>query len=269
MARGRPRRGPRSPLEAARRSLQTRGARSSRSALGLAMTLTADLALLISELVTNSYRHSAESRDCIGRRTPHRGSQDWCAARSSTSGHGFRAEPVPASAGRRRLGPLHRRPARRPLGRAGRVRRRASGSRSVVRSERLGGAFGRLVENPHPSREPGHLRAAGRPTSPPLDQGESAAVLLGALMGREEQAQTARVHERDLAQVDHHLGGIIAPRPRRSAARPQAPGRGLSRPRERPRPRAPPSPIDGSITDPPDSRRRRASSLATRSEIRR
>lgn len=56
--------------------------------------LTGDLALLVSELVTNSYRHSPESRDCIiveltvGDESVHCEIVD--------QGRGFRAEPVPA-----------------------------------------------------------------------------------------------------------------------------------------------------------------------------
>jgi serine/threonine-protein kinase RsbW len=56
--------------------------------------LTGDLSLLISELVTNSYRHAAQSRDCIvvdlevGDEAVHCEVVD--------QGPGFRAQPLPA-----------------------------------------------------------------------------------------------------------------------------------------------------------------------------
>lgn len=59
----------------------------------LGAELTGDLTLMISELVTNSYRHSAESRDCIVVELEIGGEAVRCAV--IDQGHGFRAEPVP------------------------------------------------------------------------------------------------------------------------------------------------------------------------------
>ena len=55
--------------------------------------VASDLALLLSELVTNSYRHSGAADDGIGvdvEVAPHR-----VRAEVSDHGHGFRAQPVP------------------------------------------------------------------------------------------------------------------------------------------------------------------------------
>jgi anti-sigma regulatory factor (Ser/Thr protein kinase) len=60
----------------------------------LGIELTGDLALLLSELVTNSYRHAADSRDCIVVELEIRDEAVRCAV--TDQGHGFRAEPVPA-----------------------------------------------------------------------------------------------------------------------------------------------------------------------------
>jgi anti-sigma regulatory factor (Ser/Thr protein kinase) len=56
--------------------------------------LTGDLALLISELVTNSYRHASESRDCIVVDLEVGDEVVRCSV--TDRGSGFRAEPVPA-----------------------------------------------------------------------------------------------------------------------------------------------------------------------------
>ena len=57
--------------------------------------LAADLALLLSELVTNSYRHSGAAEEGIG--VDVELSRDRVRAEISDHGKGFKAEPVPES----------------------------------------------------------------------------------------------------------------------------------------------------------------------------
>lgn len=60
----------------------------------LGVELTGDLALLVSELVTNSYRHAADSRDCIVVDVSVGAHAVRCEV--VDRGSGFRARPMPA-----------------------------------------------------------------------------------------------------------------------------------------------------------------------------
>lgn len=60
----------------------------------LGEALTGDLMLLVSELVTNSYRHSGASREAIGVEVAIAPDRVRCEV--TDEGDGFRAEPVPA-----------------------------------------------------------------------------------------------------------------------------------------------------------------------------
>ena len=170
--------------------------------------LLADVRLLVSELVTNSVRHSNDptSGDAVTlRRGGHR--RRSCAWRSPTAARASCRSRATGPSKAVRLGPLPRRPPRRPLGRRSATTSRASGSRSTARAARprsglaaesVSAARDRAGSSTISSRSSSRVSRSTRWIISLPAPARAGGLLAGAGVGRDQQAQPGRVHEVEL-----------------------------------------------------------------------